>query len=93
MYFNKIVTNLLDDINYFSIDILDEQISNIIEIIIYLIDTMRVKISFFTNVIVIMSQFYILDFVDIMDNLNRKNSENLTLKEFKEDAERRKCDA
>ncbi|MCM1514532.1 MAG: hypothetical protein NC090_06040 [Anaeroplasma bactoclasticum] len=73
IYSSKTVINLLADINDSSIDILsDEEIPYIIEKIAYLIDIIRIEISYFPNFIFFMNRFHQVNYIDVMDNIKRK---------------------
>ena len=83
IYSSKTVINLLADINDSSINISsDEEILYIIEKIAYLIDIIRVEISYFPNFIFFMNRFIQMDYIDVMDNINRKQRKNLSLKQL-----------
>lgn len=82
IYSSKTVINLLADINDSSINISsDEEISYIIKKIAYLIDIIRIEISYFSNFTYFMNRFSQVDYIDVMDNINRKQHKNSHPKE------------
>lgn len=89
IYSSKIVINLLADINNSSIDISsDDKISEVIEKIAYLIDIIRIEVSYFSNFTYFMNQFSRVDYIDVMDNINCKQTNDSSSKEVTKDAEK-----
>lgn len=89
IYSSKTVINLLADINNSSIDISsDDKISEVIEKIAYLIDIIRVEVSYFSDFTYFANRFSRVDYIDVMDNINCKKIMELLSKEIIKDTEK-----
>lgn len=89
IYSSKAVINLLADINNSSIDISsDDKISEVIEKIAYLIDIIRVEVSYFSDFTYFANRFSRVDYIDVMDNINCKKIMELLSKEIIKDTEK-----